>query len=175
MPRPAYYAIRGRAQRDPMTDPAADAVAEAYGQGRGVYGAGKMKAFPARGGIVPSRRRICRIMREKGPVGAYARTRFKSHPPKADAAEVPNIVNREFDGHPPRTHIAGDPAYVRVGARWRCICLLVDPCNRGISGHSAGERKDARLVKSAFATLDFPLDEIEVFHTDRGPSSIMRR
>lgn len=27
--------------------------------------------------------------------------------------------------------------------------------------------KDARLVKSAFATLDFSLGDIEVFHTDR--------
>ena len=29
-------------------------------------------------------------------------------------------------------------------------------------------RKDARLVKSAFATLSFPISDIEVFHTDRG-------
>ena len=28
--------------------------------------------------------------------------------------------------------------------------------------------KDTRLVKSAFATLEFPLTDIEVFHTDRG-------
>ena len=28
--------------------------------------------------------------------------------------------------------------------------------------------KDARLVESAFATLDFPLGDIEAFHTDRG-------
>ncbi|MGN0261330.1 MAG: IS3 family transposase [Eggerthellaceae bacterium] len=168
VPRSTYYAMRGRAQRDPMPDPAADAVAEAYRKGRGVYGARKIKASLARGGIVLSRRRICRIMREKGLVSAYARARFKPHPPKADASDVPNIVNRELDGHPPRTHIVSDLAYVRVGARWCCICLLVDPCNREIVGHSAGERKDARLVKSAFATLDFPLDEIEVFHTDRG-------
>ena len=29
-------------------------------------------------------------------------------------------------------------------------------------------RKDARLVRSAFATLSFPISDIEVFHTDRG-------
>ena len=60
---------------------------------------------------------------------------------------------------------------MRVGARWCYVCLLIDLYNREIVGHAAGERKDARLVKPAFATLSFPLDDIEVFHTDRGPGS----
>lgn len=45
---------------------------------------------------------------------------------------------------------------------------LVDPCNREIVSHSAGPRRNARLVKSAFATLSFPISDIEVFHTGRG-------
>ena len=57
---------------------------------------------------------------------------------------------------------------MRVGASWNYVCLLVDLYNREIVGHSAGPRKDARLVKSAFATLSFPISDIEVFHTDRG-------
>ena len=32
-------------------------------------------------------------------------------------------------------------------------------------------RKDARLVRSAFATLSFPISDIEVFHMDRGSES----
>ena len=65
-------------------------------------------------------------------------------------------------------NIVSDLTYVRVGSRWNYVCLLIDLYNREIVGQSAGERKDARLVKSAFATLDFPLDDIEAFHTDRG-------
>lgn len=61
-----------------------------------------------------------------------------------------------------------DLTYVRVGAGWNYVCLFIDLYNREIVGHAAGARKDARLVKSAFATLDFPLGDIEVFHTDRG-------
>lgn len=57
---------------------------------------------------------------------------------------------------------------MRVGASWNYACLLVDPCSREIAGHSAGPRKDARLVKPAFATPSFPISDIEVFHTDRG-------
>ena len=40
--------------------------------------------------------------------------------------------------------------------------------NRQIAGHSVGVGHDADLVLAAFAALRFPLDEIEVFHTDRG-------
>ncbi len=48
------------------------------------------------------------------------------------------------------------------------MCLLVDLANRGIVGHSAGRTRDAGLVLGAFATLDFPLTDVQVFHTDRG-------
>lgn len=107
-------------------------------------------------------------MRENGLAGAYGRKGFKVHPGAVNEADVQNVVARGFGGRAPRTHICGDLTYVRVGASWNCACLLVDPCNRGIVGHSAGPGKDARPVKSAFATPSFPISDIEVFHTDRG-------
>ena len=58
---------------------------------------------------------------------------------------------------------------MRVGGEWAYVCLLIDPANRGIAGHSAGRARDASLVLGAFATLGFPPPtEVEVFHTDRG-------
>ena len=48
------------------------------------------------------------------------------------------------------------------------MCLPVDLADRGIVGHSAGRTRDASLVLGAFATLDFPLTDVEVFRTDRG-------
>ena len=38
----------------------------------------------------------------------------------------------------------------------------------GIVGRSAGPGKDARPVRSAFATPSFPISDIGVFHTGRG-------
>lgn len=81
---------------------------------------------------------------------------------------MPNVVARGFGGRAPRTHICSDLAYVRVGASWNYVCLLVDPCNREIAGRSAGPGKDARPVKPAFATPSFPISDIGAFHTDRG-------
>ena len=48
------------------------------------------------------------------------------------------------------------------------MCLLADLADRGIAGHSAGRTRDAGLVLGAFATLDFPPADVQVFHTDRG-------
>ncbi|MFY1810596.1 transposase [Bifidobacterium adolescentis] len=48
------------------------------------------------------------------------------------------------------------------------MCLLAGLADRGIVGHSAGRTRDAGLVLGASATLDFPLADVRVFHTDRG-------
>ena len=48
------------------------------------------------------------------------------------------------------------------------MCLLAGLADRGIVGHSAGRTRDAGLVLGAFATLDFPLTDVQVFRTDRG-------
>lgn len=118
--------------------------------------------------MVASRRRIKRIMGQKGLVSVYTRRKYRPPAPKVNEAEVPNVPNREFDGRLPRTHIVGDLTYVRVGGRWNYVCLLVDLRNREVVGHAASERKGARLVKAAFATLRFPLTDIGAFRTDRG-------
>lgn len=78
------------------------------------------------------------------------------------------MLDRSFDGYAPRAHVCSDLTYVRAGGSWRCVCLLVDLCSREIVGRSAGSSKGAKLVKAAFATLESPISDIEVFHTDRG-------
>ena len=149
-------------------DPIAGDVVRIYEDNRREYGAPKMKRSLAREGIVASRRRIKRIMNQKGLVSAYTCKKCKPCAAKTDEAEAPNVLDREFDGHPPHTRIVSDPSYVRVGGKWNYVCLLVDLCNHEIVGRAASGRKDSRLVKAAFATLGFPLTDIDVFHADRG-------
>lgn len=148
--------------RPAAPDPAAPAVVAAHAASKGRYGSRKIKASLGRSGVTVSRRRVCRIMRENGLASAYGRKRFKVHPGAVNEADVPNVVARGFGGRAPRTHICSDLTYVRVGASWNYVCLLVDLYNREIVGHSAGPRKDARLVKSAFATLSFPISDVSV-------------
>lgn len=132
------------------------------------YGARKIKAALERRGVTASRRRIVNIMKRRGMTSAYASRTFKPHKTRVNEARLANILDREFDGYEPRTHLASDLTYVRVGGKWAYVCLLIDLANRSIAGHSADTSRTADLVMAAFATLDFPLTEVEVFHTDRG-------
>ena len=99
---------------------------------------------------------------------AYARGTSEPHRTRADEAGLVNILDRGSDGYGPRTHLAGDLTYVRVGGEWAYVCLLIGLANRGVAGHGAGTGRAAGLVMAAFATLGFPLTEVEVFRTDRG-------
>ena len=168
VPRATYYWMLKHPGAGRKEDPIAGEVVRTFNENRREYGAPKMKAALQRRGIVASRRRIKRIMDENGLVSAYTRKKFRPQKTKVNEADLPNVLARDFDGYAPRTHIVSDLTYVRVGGKWIYVCLLIDLYNREIVGHSAGERKDADLVRAAFATLPFPLSDIEVFHTDRG-------
>lgn len=58
--------------------------------------------------------------------------------------------------------------YVRVGNAWNYIWVLLDLHNREIVGYSCGKHKDAQLVYSAIATVKTNLNNLRIFHTDRG-------
>ena len=168
VPRSTYYWMLSHPEPERADDPIAGDVVRIYEDNRREHGAPKIKRALAREGIVASRRRIKRIMNQKGLVSAYARKKCKPRAAKASEAEAPNVLDREFDGHPPHTHIAGDPAYVRVGGKWNYACLPIDLRDREIVGHAASGRKDAGPVKAAFATPGFPPTDIDVLRTDRG-------
>jgi putative transposase len=51
---------------------------------------------------------------------------------------------------------------------WHYICVLVDLFNRELVGYSAGRNKDAQLVTKAFTRVNTNLNNIGIFHTDRG-------
>lgn len=168
MPRATYYRLRGKPLPEAPEDPLSDAVEGEFLRSGGRYGARRVKAALAKRGVTASRRRIGGIMASRGLSSCHAKARYRPHPGRPNEGELPNVLNREFDGHAPRTHVVSDPAYVRVAGAWCYACPIVDLRNREIVGHAASARKDANLVKAAFATVAFPLFEIDVFHSDRG-------
>jgi transposase InsO family protein len=61
-----------------------------------------------------------------------------------------------------------NPDLLRIGNRRADTCLLLDLANRDIVGHGASWRKDAALVKSAFASKDANHYDVDIFHSERG-------
>lgn len=143
-------------------------IEEIWSNNRKVYGSRKIKAELLKRGKRISRRRICRIMKQKNLESAYSKSRFKVHSGKCNEAPIPNELDRQFHGQRPFAVIVSDLTYVRVNHKWNYICILLDLFNREIIGHSAGSHKDARLVYDAFASVHTNLDQVQMFHTDRG-------
>ena len=81
-----------------------------------VYGARKIRHALGHEGVTLSRRRINRIMKGNGMAGSCSKAAYRPRPARPDDDPAPNILAREFNGHAPRTHLASDPAYVRVGS-----------------------------------------------------------
>lgn len=167
VPRSTYYWMIEHPEAE-RVDPIAGDVHAIWRDSHERYGARKIKAALERRGVTASRRRIVNIMKRRGMTSAYARRTFKPHKTRVNEARLANILDREFDGYEPRTHLASDLTYVRVGGKWAYVCLLVGLADRGIAGHSAGRARDTGLVLAAFATLDFPLTDVQVFHTEPG-------
>lgn len=143
-------------------------VREIFRASRNNYGTRKIKHMLAKEGLIVSRRRIGRIMKQEGLVSNYTIAQFKPHVDKCNESKIANRVNREFSNRPEYNVVVSDLTYVRVGTSWHYICVLIDLFNREIIGYSAGRNKDASLVIKAFSTVKANLERIKIFHTDRG-------
>lgn len=107
-------------------------------------------------------------MKQEGLVSTYTTAQYRPKKDTCNESWVENIVNRHFDEQPYQNVVVSDLTYVRVGMSWNYICVLVDLFNREIFGYCAGLHKTALLVKQAFQSVKGSLDEIQIFHTDRG-------
>ena len=123
-----------------------DVVETVFIQNRKVYGSRKIKVSLERQGVILSRRKISRIMKKRNLFSAYSICKFKVHKGSVNEAEIPNLLNRQFNEHPEYAAIVSDLTYVKVNYKWNYICLLVDLFNREIIGFSSGAHKNAELV-----------------------------
>lgn len=143
-------------------------IEEEFSKNRKVYGTRKLKKSLGNRGLQISRRKIGRLMKQRGLVSRYTLAQFKVHPTSCNEAKVENVLNREFASQVPLERIVTDLTYVRVGKKWHYICLILDLFNREIIGYSCGAKKDAALVMTAFQRVPYALNAVKVFHTDRG-------
>ena len=107
-------------------------------------------------------------MKLNGLVSPYTIAQFKVHKESCNESETPNILNREFNPQTSLQVVVSDLTYVSVEGKWNYICLLTDLFNREIIGYSCGRHKNADLVYRAFAKVKVNLNQIQIFHTDRG-------
>lgn len=163
--RSTYYY---EAKQLPDESGLASGIKEIFRKSRNNYGTRKIKRGLMKTGKQVSRRRIGRIMKQEGLVSNYTTAQFKPQKDTCNESKTENVLNRQFQNREYRDVVISDLTYVRAGAHWNYICVPADLYNREIIGYSAGEHKTAELVKAAFQSVKGSLEEIRLFHTDRG-------
>lgn len=146
-------------------------IARIFKESRNNYGTRKIKKELSK---LPqpkhvSRRRIGRLMKELKLVSTYTVAQYKPYKSSTcNEALIKNELQRQFEQDKPLAVVVSDLTYVRVGTKWHYVCLFVDLFNREIIGRSAGANKDAKLVYQALSNIKANLNDVQMFHTDRG-------
>lgn len=143
-------------------------IIKIFNDSRKNYGSRKIKFELSKLKYQVSRKRIRKIMNKYGLVSNYTIKQFKKPKSTCNKADIPNIVDRQFNNRKLLEVIISDLTYVRVAGKWCYVCLILDLFNREIVGYSAGNHKSALLVEKAFLTIPYDLNNVDIFHSDRG-------
>ena len=159
--------------------PSAHAVADAallkrvrtvHASSRQTYGAPRVHADLRAQGERHGRKRIARLMREAGLVGACRR---KGGPTTTvrdkDARPAPDLVDRHFTASGPNQLWAADVTYLATAAGFLYLAVVLDVWSRKVVGWSMANHLRAELVLDALemaAGQRRPKDVVH--HSDQG-------
>lgn len=144
------------------------AVKRVFLESRRAYGVEKITAQLHRENISISPKTVSKIMKSEGLISKYVLKRQKTAINPTNRDEIPDRLNRQFGGKKTCEVVVSDLTYVDINSKWHYICLIVELAHREIIGFSAGENKDAQLVKTAIYSIKTDLRKIDTFHSDRG-------
>jgi len=169
--RAGYYAWK---QRAPSRRIQADAdlqqrIARVHRDSRGTYGSPRVHRVLRANGHCVGENRVARIMRAHGIKARVATLRYTCPNLQRFFGRIPNRQLEVAISYPDQVWV-GDITYLKVGALWRYLAVVMDKCSRRIVGWSFGRNKDVRLTLKALnhaVSNRRPLPGL-IFHTDRG-------
>ncbi|MEU9365184.1 IS3 family transposase [Streptomyces avermitilis] len=173
--RSTYYAwVAGRQaheKRQQADEVLAHEITVIHLASRGNYGVPRVTAALRRQGRAVNRKRVARLMRERGIAGNSRRTGRRGLT-KADtgAAPSPDLVGRDFTAARPGTKIVGDITYIPTAEGWLYLASWLDLATREIIGYSMADHHRAELVVDAL-DMAAGLGRLEagcVIHSGRG-------
>jgi transposase InsO family protein len=170
--RPGYYAWL---HRPPSKRRCRDAelgaeVAEIHAENRRIYGSPRVHHELKVRGRKVGRKRVARIMRERGIVGKRRR-RFRITTDSNHTRPIaPNVLNRNFSTTAPDLAWVGDITYIWTREGWLYLAVLIDLFSRRVVGWAMKEQMTTDLVLDALgmAVANRRPPRGLVQHTDRG-------
>ena len=146
-------------------------IAAIHAESRRRYGSPRVHAELGARGYRTSRKRVARLMRQRGLAGRRRR-RFRATTDSRHTLPVaPNVLDRQFVQPAPDVAWVTDITYILTGEGWLYLAVILDLCSRLVVGWAVSERITRELTLSA---LDMalvrrrgPLHGL-VHHSDRG-------
>ena len=171
MTRAGYYAWQ---HRRPSTRAQADTdlqqcIARVHRDSRGTYGSPRVHRVLRANGQCVGENRVARIMRAQGIKARVATIRYTCPNLQRFYGRIPNRQLEVAITYPDQVWV-GDITYLKVGALWRYLAVVMDKCSRRIVGWSFGRNKDVQLTLRALNRAVYnrrPRAGL-IFHTDRG-------
>ncbi|MGW7825078.1 IS3 family transposase [Streptomyces puniciscabiei] len=104
---------------------------------RGAYGVPRFHAALRRLGHRINRKRIERVMRERGIVGATRRRRRSLTRPAKEAVPAADLLGRNFTTPAPGMKLVGDSTFIATDKGWPYLATWLDLATREIIGRGA--------------------------------------
>src|SRR5439155_666349 len=124
-------------------------IAAIHAESRQRYGSPRVHAELADRGCRTSRKRVARLMRDRG-LAARRRRRFRVTTHSRHPFPIaPNVLARQFERAVPDQAWVTDITYIPTGEGWLYLAVIVDLCSRFAVGWAMSERVTDDLTLDA--------------------------
>lgn len=145
-------------------------IYEIYLRSRRTYGTPRVHAELRALGVRCGRKRVARLMRGAGLVGAHRRRPPRTTRRDRDLASAPDLVRRQFLRSEPNRLWVADITYVRTGSGWLYVAVVLDAFSRRVVGWAMSPLLETTLVLDALNMALWnrrPASGV-IHHSDRG-------
>lgn len=146
-------------------------VRYAFEHSDGTYGYRRIHVWLERHGTRVDPETVRGIMRRLGLFPCQPRPWRPVTTVAGDAADLPDLVCRDFTAEQPATKLVGDITYIRTWEGWLYLATVLDCFSKKVVGYALAEHMRAELVSDALrmAARNLPLRRgVTIFHSDRG-------
>ena len=166
-----YYAWKRRpaSVRSLEDERLASQIQRVHRDSRQTYGSPRVHAALQREGELASRRRIERIMRERGIRSCSASLYRKLPGLTRFYGTIASHVHEAEVTKPDQVWVA-DITYLKVSGQWRYLATVMDRCSRRLLGWALSAEKSGAVVRRALAAALRTRKPARgtIFHSDRG-------
>jgi len=137
---------------------------------RQVYGSPRVQVELRAQGIICSRERTARLMREMELVAKRHRNQPVGTSRRKGTVTAANLLNRDFTASEPNAKWVSDTTYVWTAEGWLYVAVILDLFSRLVVGWAMGTTNDEELVTLAFEMAlvrRSPPSEM-LLHSDQG-------